>query len=68
MISDSFELYASSAERTWMVQDFYGKEVALFANRNENPKTLQEILQEADDTRRKRVLESVKQNLTTMYV
>ncbi|KLO06152.1 ARM repeat-containing protein [Schizopora paradoxa] len=75
VISDSYDLYANAYERSLLLQDFYGKEVALFssastkgADATESEKAsmrkgLAGALEGADAERRKRILAAVKENL-----
>ena len=66
-ISDAFELYANAAERNMLVRDFYGKEAALFASSaNEKSTGITGVLEGADDSRRKRILDALKDNLLNM--
>jgi pumilio family protein 6 len=67
VISDVFELYASSAERAKLIREFYGKEMVLFTS-VEDGRSLSELLKDADAVKRKRVLESMKQHLLAMFV
>ncbi|KZS89078.1 ARM repeat-containing protein, partial [Sistotremastrum niveocremeum HHB9708] len=60
-VADCYELYANAADRTALVWDLYGKEVALFATQTK--KSLKDLLAEVDEARRKRVLEAVKDNI-----
>ena len=66
VISDAYELYASSLDRARLARDFYGKEVALFSGPVESTKGLKEILKDFDAAQRKRTLDSVKQNLLSV--
>jgi pumilio family protein 6 len=73
VLADTFELYANAYERTILLQDFYGKETALFSTRRGTDeekeiakKGLRGVLEGLEGERRKRVLASLKENLTTM--
>ncbi|EJD08526.1 ARM repeat-containing protein [Fomitiporia mediterranea MF3/22] len=75
VLADAFELYSNAFERSLLVHDFYGKEVALFspaiskgAAADEKDKAvlkkgLAGALEGADTERRKRILAAVKENL-----
>ena len=73
VLADSFELYANAYERSILLKDFYGKEATLFSitvgsdeEKEKSKKGLRGVLEGADKERRKRVMNSVKENLTTM--
>jgi pumilio homology domain family member 6 len=75
VLADAFELYANAYERTILLRDFYGKEIALFSTAagSEEDKTsfkkgLKGVLDGLEADRRKRVLTSLKENLVTMCV
>jgi len=75
VLADAFELYANAYERTILLRDFYGKEVALFSHVTANDegkeqakKGLKGILDGMELDRRQRILTSVKENLMTMCV
>jgi pumilio family protein 6 len=75
VLADTFELYANAYERSILLREFYGKEATLFtltAGSNEEKekakKGLAGILEGVDVERKRRVLSSLKENLTTMYV
>ena len=75
VLADTFELYAKAYERSILLRDFYGKEAALFTltagsdeEKEKSKKGLKGVLEGADKERRKRVMNSVKENLTNMYV
>ena len=74
VIADAYELHANAFERALLLQDFYGKEVALFSstsniqNLDENKKKqikmgLAGVLLNADPEKRKRILAAVKENI-----
>ncbi len=75
VIADSYDLFANAYERSLLLQDFYGKEVALFSTAStkgtaatetekaQMRKGLAGALEGADAERRKRILVAVKQNL-----
>ncbi|KAJ7148678.1 armadillo-type protein [Mycena crocata] len=74
VLSDAFELYANAYERTLLVRDFYGKETALFTvtsgsaeDKDRARKGLPGVLEGADPERRKRVLSSMKDALTSIF-
>lgn len=74
VIADAFELYANAYERSLLVRDFYGKEVALFssstvgseADRDKAKKGLKGVLEGASSDRRTRILNATKENIMTM--
>jgi pumilio family protein 6 len=75
VLADAFELYTNAYERTLLVRDFYGKETALFTvtrgseeDKERSRKGLSGVLEGADAERRKRVLSSMKDALTSMLV
>ena len=75
VIADAFELYANAYERAILLRDLYGKETALFTvttgseeDKIHAKKGLKGVLEGLEGDRCKRVLESLKENLTTMYV
>lgn len=75
VLADAFELYANAYERTILMKDFYGKEAALVTvtlgsdeEKEKSKKGLKGLIEGADKERIKRVLNSVKDNLTNMYV
>jgi pumilio family protein 6 len=67
IISDAFELYSNASDRSILLRDFYGKEVALFGDSDGKSGGLEEVLKGADEERRKRVLGALKENLINMY-
>ncbi|KAG8964588.1 pumilio domain member 6 [Tulasnella sp. 419] len=73
IISDAFELYASSSDRSLLIRDFYGKEVSLFdssklrGEQNGKSGGLATVLNGVGSDRRKRVLTSLKDNLMNMW-
>ncbi|KIJ15752.1 hypothetical protein PAXINDRAFT_114116 [Paxillus involutus ATCC 200175] len=74
VLADTFELYANAYERTILLQDFYGKETTLFSTRRGTDeekeiakKGLRGVLEGLEGERRKRVLASLKENLTTIF-
>lgn len=73
VLADAFELYANAYERTILLQEFYGKEAALFSltsgsdeEKERSKKGLSGVLEGADTERRRRILAAVKDNLITM--
>jgi pumilio homology domain family member 6 len=75
VLADSFELYANSYERTLLLRDFYGKEIALFSltlgseqDKELAKKGLRGAIEGVDNERKKRVLNAVKENLVAMCV
>lgn len=73
VLADAFELYANAYERSILLKDFYGKEATLFTvtlgsdeEKEKSKKGLKGILDGTDKERRRRALNSVKENLTTM--
>lgn len=74
VLADAFELYANAYERSILLKDFYGKEAQLFTvtlgsdeERERSKKGLRGVLEGADKERRRRVLNAVKENLTTVF-
>ncbi|KAJ6551671.1 puf family RNA-binding protein [Mycena capillaripes] len=74
VLADAFELYTNAYERTMLVRDFYGKETALFTmtsgseeDKERARKGLSGVLEGADPERRKRVLSSMKDALTSIF-
>ncbi|KAG1898767.1 armadillo-type protein [Suillus fuscotomentosus] len=74
VLADSFELYANAYERSILLRDFYGKEVALFSQtQGSEPekanarKGFPGVLEGLEGERRKRVLAALKENLTTIF-
>ncbi|GJE92340.1 Pumilio and CPL domain-containing protein [Phanerochaete sordida] len=74
VLADSFELYANAYERALLLKDFYGKEAQLFTvtlgsdeERERSKKGLRGVLEGADKERRRRILNAVKENLTTVF-
>ncbi|KAF8218254.1 armadillo-type protein [Mycena galopus ATCC 62051] len=74
VLADAFELYTNAYERTLLVRDFYGKETALFTvtrgseeDKERSRKGLSGVLEGADPERRKRVLSSMKDALTSIF-
>lgn len=73
MLADAFELYANAYERSIILRDFYGKEIALFstntgteAEKEKARRGLRGVLECLEGDRRRRVLTAVKENLITM--
>jgi len=74
-LADSFELYANAYERSILLRDFYGKEVALFSKIDSGDAPAKErakaglvgIVQDMDVERRKRTVNAVKENLETIF-
>ena len=78
VIADAFDLYSNAFERSLLLQEFYGKEVALFSaalnkgtsvteeEKMQLRKGLSGALEGADVERRKRILASVKENIDLM--
>ena len=74
VLADAFELYANAYERALLLKDFYGKEAQLFTvtlgsdeERERSKKGLRGVLEGADKERRRRILNAVKENLTTVF-
>ncbi|KAF7377819.1 PUM-HD domain-containing protein [Mycena sanguinolenta] len=74
VLADAFELYTNAYERALLVRDFYGKETALFTvtsgseeDKERSKKGLPGVLEGADPERRKRVLSSMKDALTSIF-
>ena len=73
VLADAFELYANAYERSILLKDFYGKEASLFTvtlgsdeEKERSKKGLKGVLEGTDKERRKRIMNAVKENLTTM--
>lgn len=73
MLADAFELYANAYERSILLRDFYGKEVALFSSDRGTTqdietakKGLRGLLDGVEGDRRRRLLAALKENLMTM--
>lgn len=73
VLADSFELYANAYERSILLRDFYGKEVALFSQtqgsqpeKETTKKGFHGVLEGLDGERRKRAMTALKENLITM--
>ena len=74
VIADAFELYANVYERSLLVRDFYGKEVALFfssvvgseEDKEKTKRGLQGVLEGASPDQRARILSATKENIMTM--
>ncbi|KAG9311279.1 armadillo-type protein [Chiua virens] len=74
VLADAFELYANAYERSILLQDFYGKEAALFTSNRGTAqdietarKGLRGLLDGVEGARRKRLLAALKENLTTIF-
>ncbi|KAE9402210.1 ARM repeat-containing protein [Gymnopus androsaceus JB14] len=76
VLADAFELYANAYERSILLREFYGKEVALFssssshtseAEKEKSKKGLSGVLEGFDKDRKKRVLGALKENLDSMF-
>ncbi|TFK24592.1 puf family RNA-binding protein [Coprinopsis marcescibilis] len=74
VLADSFELYCNAYERSILLKEFYGKEATLFTvtlgseeEKEKGRKGLAGLLEGADDERKRRILSSVKENLTTIF-
>jgi pumilio homology domain family member 6 len=73
VLADAFELYANAYERSILLKDFYGKEATLFTvtlgsdeEKERSKKGLKGILDGTEKERRKRILNSIKENLIAM--
>lgn len=73
VLADTFELYANAYERSILLRDFYGREVALFSSNQGTAqdietakKGLRGLLDGVEGDRRKRLLTALKENLITM--
>ncbi|KAF7324906.1 PUM-HD domain-containing protein [Mycena kentingensis (nom. inval.)] len=74
VLADAFELYANAYERAMLVRDFYGKEASLVTitsgteqEREQIKNGLAGLLEGADADRRRRILKSVKDALTSIF-
>ena len=69
VISDSFELYANTAEKSLLLREFYGKEVVSFIPQQEGTKNdLRTILEGLEADRQRRILAATKDNIQHMCV
>jgi pumilio homology domain family member 6 len=73
VLADAFELWGNAYERALLLQDFYGKEAKLFTvtqgseqEKEKVKKGLKGLLEGTESERRKRILSTVRENLTTM--
>ena len=73
VLADAFELYANAYERALLLRDFYGKEANLATvtagsdeEKEKTRKGLQGLLEGAEPERKRRVLNSLKENITSM--
>jgi pumilio homology domain family member 6 len=73
VLADAFELYANAYERTILLRDFYGKEIALFSvttgsdeDKDRVKRGLIGVLDGLEGERRRRVMGAVKENLVMM--
>ncbi|THH01960.1 hypothetical protein EW026_g824 [Hermanssonia centrifuga] len=74
VLADAFELYANAYERSLLLRDFYGKEASLFSltagsedEKERSKKGMKGLIEGADKERKKRVMNAVKDNLTTIF-
>ncbi|KAJ4469172.1 armadillo-type protein [Lentinula lateritia] len=75
VLADAFELYANGAQRADLVKEFYGKEVALFSQKQDqdekgkSSKGLIGVLETigSDKEKKARVLAAVKENLISIF-
>ncbi|KAJ2932975.1 hypothetical protein H1R20_g4112, partial [Candolleomyces eurysporus] len=74
VLADAFELYANAYERSILLREFYGKEATLFTlttgsneEKEKVKKGLAGILEGVDVERKRRVLSSLKENLTKIF-
>ncbi|RXW23535.1 hypothetical protein EST38_g2307 [Candolleomyces aberdarensis] len=74
VLADTFELYANAYERSILLREFYGKEATLFTlttgsseEKEKAKKGLAGIIEGVDVERKRRVLSSLKENLTTIF-
>ncbi|KAJ4473395.1 ARM repeat-containing protein [Lentinula edodes] len=75
VLADAFELYANGAQRAELVKEFYGKEVALFSQKQDqddkgkSSKGLIGVLETmgSDKEKKARVLAAVKENLISIF-
>jgi pumilio homology domain family member 6 len=73
VLADAFELYANAYERSILLREFYGKEATLFTitsgsteEKEKARKGLSGYLEKASLDQKRRILTSLKENLTTM--
>lgn len=73
VLADAFELYANAYERSILLREFYGKEATLFTitsgsaeEKEKARKGLSGYLENASLDQKRRILSSLKENLTTM--
>ncbi|KAG8938972.1 pumilio domain member 6 [Tulasnella sp. 424] len=67
IISSAFTDYASPQERNLLIRDFYGKEVALFDSETLKAGGLKAVMDDADETRKGRILSALKSSLTRIF-
>ncbi|EAU87141.1 puf family RNA-binding protein [Coprinopsis cinerea okayama7 len=74
VLADAFELYANAYERSILLREFYGKEATLFTitsgseeDKEKARKGLNGYLEGVDVERKRRIIRSVKENLTTVF-
>lgn len=74
VLADAFELYANAYERALLLRDFYGKEASLAtltagsdAEKEKTRKGLKGILEGAEPERKRRIMNSLKENITTIF-
>nr|GAT52007.1 predicted protein [Mycena chlorophos] len=74
VLADAFELHANAYERSLLVRDLYGKEATLVTvtsgseqDKEMAKKGLSGLLEGADPDRRRRLLGSVKESLTSIF-
>lgn len=73
VLADAFELYANAYERALLLKDFYGKEASLATltvgsnvEKEKTRKGLKGVLDGVEPERKKRIMNSLKENVTTM--
>ncbi|PPR04486.1 hypothetical protein CVT24_013095 [Panaeolus cyanescens] len=74
VLADAFELYANAYERSILLREFYGKEAILFnvtsgseEDKERAKKGLSGVLEKANADQKKRIMQAVKENLTTIF-
>ncbi|KAH9855555.1 ARM repeat-containing protein [Lenzites betulinus] len=74
VLADAFELYANAYERSILLRDFYGKEASLFTvtagseeEKERSKQGLRGLMVGLEGDRRRRVMNSLKDNLVTIF-
>ncbi|KAG8789320.1 pumilio domain member 6 [Serendipita sp. 405] len=67
VISEAFELYSNANERSMLLREFYGKEVALFEPKKEGKQGIRGVLDGLEKERQRRILSSLKENIQSVF-